>query len=118
MLEILIDTIQLEAGIGSPILEDTRAIDYIEWGWIPQVREFLHHIDGKIVGFGSRPPRFREGDSYIMDSELIHKCTYKERMLIHCCRLHLQVETLSDITNDKGNRICDVWKNNGKPKPS
>jgi hypothetical protein len=118
MLEILINTIQLESGIGSPILEDTRTIDYIEWGWIPQVREFLHHIDGKIVGFGSRPPRFREGDLFIMDSEVINKCTYKERMLIHRCRLHLQVEVLSDITNDRGDRIQDAWKNNSNPKPS
>jgi hypothetical protein len=118
MIAILIDTIQLEAGIGSPILEDTRTLDYLEWGWIPQIREFLHHINGKIVGFGTKPPRHRDGDQYIMDSKILKHCTYKERMLIHRCRLHLQVEVLSDITNDKGDRILEVWKNNNKDKPS
>jgi hypothetical protein len=118
MLAILIDTIQLEAGIGSPILEDTRTLDYLEWGWIPQIREFPNHINGKIIGIGTKPPLFREGDQYIMDLPTLKHCTYRERMLIHRCRLHLQVEVLSDITNDKGDRILDVWKNNSQNKPS
>jgi hypothetical protein len=123
MLEILIDTIQLEAGIGSPILEDTRTLDYLEWGWIPQIREFLHHVDGKIVGIGNTPPRYREGDVYIMDSDIINNCTYKEHMLIHHCRLHLQIlEVLSDITNDKGDQIQNSsppsQQRNGHSKPT
>jgi hypothetical protein len=118
MLEILINTIQLEAGIGSPILEDTRTLNYLEWGWIPQIREFLHHIDGKIVGMGNTPPRFREGNIYIMDSDIINNCTYKECMLIHRCRLHLQIEVISDIKNDIGDQIQNEWKNNNKLKPS
>jgi hypothetical protein len=92
MLAALIDTIQLEAGIENPILEDTRPLDYIEWGWIPQIREFLHHIKGKIQG---------------MDSPFLKSCTYKNRMLIHQCRIFLQVELLSDISNANGDRILE-----------
>lgn len=48
MLRAALDTIQLESGIGKPIMEDTRPLDYIEWGWIPSIRDFLHHIEAKI----------------------------------------------------------------------
>jgi hypothetical protein len=83
MLQALLETIQLEAGIGKPILEDTRPLDYIEWGWIPQIREFLNHIDGKIVGATKDPQTYREHDQYIMDSKVLQTMTYKERMLLH-----------------------------------
>jgi hypothetical protein len=118
MLAALIDTIQLEAGIENPILEDTRPLDYIEWGWIPQIREFLHHIKGKIQGINATLPGVREGDRYIMDSPFLKSCTYKNRMLIHRCRIFLQVELLSDISNANGDRILEQWKNNKPNKPS
>jgi hypothetical protein len=37
LLRATAETIQLESGIGSPIMMDTRALDYIEWGWIPGI---------------------------------------------------------------------------------
>jgi hypothetical protein len=49
LLFILLETIQLEAGIGDPILENCRPLDYIEWGWIPHIRDFLFHINGRII---------------------------------------------------------------------
>jgi hypothetical protein len=55
MKKALLETIQLESGIGSPILEDNRPPDYIEWGWIPQIRDFLQHIEGKIIGATKKP---------------------------------------------------------------
>jgi hypothetical protein len=55
MLLALLDTIQLESGIGQPILENCRALTYIEWGWIPQIRDFLWHINGKIIGATKTP---------------------------------------------------------------
>jgi hypothetical protein len=118
MLRALLETIQLEAGIGSPILEDTRAIDYIEWGWVPQIRDFLNHIDGKITGATPYPKTFRENDRYIMDSELLPTLSYKERMLIHRCRLFLQVELLSDIADAAGVSISDAWLDPNAKKPS
>jgi hypothetical protein len=118
MLRALIDVIQLEAGIGSPILEDTRPLDYIEWGWIPQIREFLHHINGRIVGVNKQPETFREGDQFLMDSPILQQKTYKERMLIHRCRLFLQIELISDITSADGKRILNEWKHHSGDKPS
>jgi hypothetical protein len=63
MLLALLDAIQLESGIGQPILENCKALDYIEWGWIPQIRDFLWHINGRIVGATSTPATYRINDS-------------------------------------------------------
>jgi hypothetical protein len=60
MLKAVLETIQLESGIGSPILEDTRPLDYLEWGWIPQIQDFLHHIDGQILGATETPLTYIE----------------------------------------------------------
>jgi hypothetical protein len=118
MLQAVLDTIQLELGLGAPILKETRSLDYIEWGWIPQIQEFLHHINGKISGATEQPKQFREHDEYIMDHHTLNEKTYKERMLIHRCRLYLQVETLSNITNTLGTRIIEAWMDPDQPKLS
>jgi hypothetical protein len=147
MLKALIDVIQLESGLGSPILEDThlldylewgwllkvreflhhiqgkiledtRLIDYLEWGWLPKVREFLHHIQGKILRVNKRPGTFQEGDQFIMEAPILQTRTYKECMLIHCCCLYLKVELLSDITGVNGKQILREWKTDTTDKPS
>jgi hypothetical protein len=52
MLLADLDTIQLESGIGDPILENTRSLDYIEWGWIPIIlRIMILHTSGLILVF-------------------------------------------------------------------
>jgi hypothetical protein len=51
----VLEVIQMESGIGLPILEDCWTLDYIEWGWIPQIRDFLKHIDGKIINATAIP---------------------------------------------------------------
>jgi ribonuclease HI len=118
MLQAALDTIQLESGIGKPILEDTRPLDYIEWGWIPSIRDFLHHIEAKILGATKTPLQFRKNDCYIMDNETLKSLTYKERMLIHRCRIFLQVEVLSDISDAAGESIHEAWLNPNAEKPS
>jgi hypothetical protein len=35
MIQCVLDTIQMELGIGSPILEENRPLNYIEWGGSP-----------------------------------------------------------------------------------
>jgi enamine deaminase RidA (YjgF/YER057c/UK114 family) len=118
MLKATLDAIQLESGIGKPIMEDTRPLDYIEWGWIPSIRDFLHHIEAKITGVTQNPPLFRKNDCYIMDSKLLGSLTHKERMLIHRCRLFLQVEVLSDISDAAGITIHEAWLHPTREKPS
>lgn len=118
MLRAELETIQMESGIGLAVLEETRSIDYIEWGWIPQIREFLQHINGKITNATPTPKAYQIHDRYIMDSETLHTLSYKERMLIHRCRLYLQVEVLSDISDAAGEHILQPWFGPDEQKPS
>jgi hypothetical protein len=71
MIHILLETIQMEAGLQKPIMEDTRPLSYIEWGWIPSIRDFLHHIDSKITNTSLPAQIYRENDSYLMDQPFL-----------------------------------------------
>jgi hypothetical protein len=42
------NAMQMEAGIGNPIMENCCQLDYIEWGWIQLIRDYLQHINGHI----------------------------------------------------------------------
>jgi hypothetical protein len=99
-------------------MEDNRPLIYIEWGWIPSIRDFLFHINAKINNATSPPPTFRQNDSYIMDAPLLSKLTRKEQILLNRCRLHLQVECVSDIANAEGTAIVEAWFHGRGKKPS
>jgi hypothetical protein len=118
MLDILLEVIQMEAGIQQPILEDTRPLQYIEWGWIPSIRDFLYHMDAQITNATSGLPLYRVNDSLIMDSTTIKELSRKEQILVNRCRLFLQIENLSDITNAEGKQILSQYINNHPTKPS
>jgi hypothetical protein len=83
LLQCALETIQTEAGIGSPILEDNWPLIYIEWGWIPSIREFLQHINARITNKTAIPLRYRQYDSYTMDAEILLTLTRKEQILIN-----------------------------------
>jgi hypothetical protein len=83
MIAAVLDTIQMESGIGKPILEDCRPLDYIKWGWIPQIRDFLYHINGKIATTQQRPKTYREHDTYLMDSEYLSSVIQCDQIYIH-----------------------------------
>jgi hypothetical protein len=119
LLRHLLEVIQQEAGIGAPILEDTRPLQYIEWGWIPSIRDFLNHIDGRITNANMGLDKYRTNDSLIMDSPTLHRnMNRKEQILINQCRLLLQVECMSDIASSDGRTINEAWYNNTSTKPS
>jgi hypothetical protein len=109
LMQCLLDVIQLEAGIGKPVLEDNRPLDYIEWGWIPSIRDFLFHIKAKIMNASRTPTTYRQGDSYIMDSPELNALSRKERILINRCRIFQQVECVSDIATADGLAINREW---------
>jgi hypothetical protein len=118
MLLCTLDAIQMEAGIGRPILEDNRPLEYIEWGWIPSIRDFLLHINASIINATPKPTIFRQHDQYIMDAEILPKLSRKEQILINRCRLFLQIECISDISNAEGTKILPEWLDGNQPKDS
>jgi hypothetical protein len=83
MIAAVLDTIQMEAGIGRHILDDCQPNDYIKWGWIPQIRDFLHHINGRIVMENTRPKTYQEHDTYLMDSDYLQQITQREQKYIN-----------------------------------
>jgi hypothetical protein len=109
LLRSVLDVIQLEAGIGKPILEDNRPLIYIEWGWIPSIQDFLYHIQASITNASTTPEVYREGDTYIMDNSLLRTLSRKEQILINRCRIFQQVECVSDIATADGTAICQEW---------
>jgi hypothetical protein len=118
LLRIILETIQLEAGIQQPILEENRPLQYIEWGWIPSIRDFLHHINAKIRNATKGLDTYRENDVLIMDYVSQITASYKDQMLINRCRIRLQVECLSDITNSAGTHVDKAWYDDNSVKPS
>jgi hypothetical protein len=118
MLISLMDAIQLEAGIGKPIMEDCRSLDYIEWGWIPSIRDYLQHINGQIMLGRRKEPTYRDHDTYLMDSLYLREITQRERIYINRCRIYQQVALLSDIATVAGLQINKAWFYPTTEKPS
>jgi hypothetical protein len=118
MLLILLEMIQLEAGIQKPIMEETRPLIYIEWGWIISIRDFLHHINAFIVNTTKPAMMYHVNDSYLMDRPHLQTLSRKEQILINQCHLFLQVECISDITDATGTYIQEQWYGPAKGKTS
>jgi hypothetical protein len=51
-----------------------------------------------------------------MDAEIIPWLSRKEQILINRCRLFLQVECVSNISNAEGTKICQEWLHGNLPK--
>jgi hypothetical protein len=118
ILRILLDVIQQEAGIQAPILEENRPLHYIEWGWIPSIRDFLLHINAKIMNATTGLATYRINDSMIRDAPELRQTSRKEQILINRCRIYLQVESISDIASSDGKFIHEAWLNGKSKKPS
>jgi hypothetical protein len=84
----------------------------------PTHKGFLHHIEGKNVGATPQPKVYWENNIYLMDSSHLKEFSLREKIYIHRCRIHLQVETLSDISTASGMHIHKAWIFNHKEKPS
>jgi hypothetical protein len=118
LIRIALKTVQLEAGIQNPILLDNKPLPYIEWGWIPCIRDFLSHINAGISN--STKPReiYQQNDEYLMDLPIIKTLSIKEQILINQCQLYLQIECLLDITDSSGHYILKSWMNKSNVKNS
>jgi hypothetical protein len=109
---------QQEAGIQAPILEENRPLHYVEWGWIPSIRDFLLHINAKIMNATTGLETYRINDSMIMDAPELRQMSRKEQILINQCRIYLQVESISDIASSDGRVIHEAWLDGKSKKPS
>jgi hypothetical protein len=92
--------VQYQSGLDTPILEDLHTpLPYFEARWIPSLRSFLAHIDAKLVLDKTYiAPIQREHDEYLM-RRIIDTGIFcaSDLHIINCCRLYLDVITVSDL---------------------
>jgi endonuclease/exonuclease/phosphatase family metal-dependent hydrolase len=106
---IVIDRFQYNAGVGFPILEETRVpLPHLEGVWITTVREYLADINGSLqIAQTTVQPLQRHGDRYIMEVILESKLFQpREIKFLNYCRLYLQILSLSDMYNAQGNAVA------------
>jgi hypothetical protein len=87
ILQLTIQTIQLEAGISKSTFEDTTPLAYVPWSWLMSIRDFLHHLNAEIRGIPiTTTPHYRENDQHIMEAASgTNRFTNKELQQIQSC---------------------------------
>jgi len=86
----LIDTYQLYAGIGRPVLEDTQPLPWCPLGWLSSICQFLYSINSQIkLDHPWLSPSCQAHDCHIMDDviSLSPKATvyYQQCLSISVC---------------------------------
>ena len=112
-----LDNIQLASGFVSPILEETNPkLDYIDNGWILDLRERLSKIGATMWTEESWQPKLqRDGDCSLMETFLCARTTRRERKLLRMALHWMRVITLADLadatgTHIPGERISGNWR--------
>jgi len=119
LMETTIKAYQIQAGIPSPILEDTAPLPWMPNRWINNLQEFLHSINSSIQE--KNPwmiPTLQTHDQHLMQTFLQANITKKDLHTLNNCRLYLQVTTLAKITDHKGIKILKEVLHSGKRIPS
>ena len=99
---------QYALGISTSFLLDVHnPLPHMEVKWLASLRQYLHHINGRIEVDNDYVPRTeRLHDVHLMDSILrSEQFTAPELRLLNYCRMYLQVITLSDITLANGSSL-------------
>ena len=126
-----LDNVQLASGFVTPILEKTDTeMDYIDNGWIVDLRERLNEIGGKLwVEDAWQPQLQREGDFSLMERFLSVKTTPGQRNQLRMVLHWLRVITIADLADPTGryvpgDRLTGEWQAHSplewpkQPKPS
>lgn len=102
---------QLHIGLGSSCFEMLENIPYVD-NWFFGIRDFLQKINGKLLICDMYIPKLeRINDQFIMRAVLDLSPSLSANQLRHIdnWRFYFQVQTLSDLTNAKGDSILDVY---------
>ena len=108
LLQILTETVQLSAGLCTPVLE-TR----IKWQcwtektWLSNLKQGLDQINGKLITTFSKMNKQRPHDRAIMKVLSTWNISKKDMEAINRCRIYLQVLFISDISDYHGKFIIE-----------
>lgn len=108
LLRIAVGWFQVQVGTSFSILERVHPpLPHLESKWLASLRDFLASIDASLqLDNPGIPPLQRCHDTYIMDGILSSgKFTAAEIRRLNYCRLYLQAQTLSDLTNITGDAL-------------
>ena len=110
MIRINLDTVQLKAGISTPVLEYDKELPGVGKNWIKTLHDRLAQNNMKMIVWGVWvPSKQRTNDKIIMD-EIIPHHTDREIKMIQQCRIYLKAVTLADITDESGQMITEnAW---------
>ena len=137
MMRIELQWCQVQAGISTNLLEEPSiAVEYIETCWIMNLRNFLDtygmHVN---ITCPDIPKIACENDEFLMDVFRLRGDNYGPELMtqLNACRMYLQVQRVSDITDARGTTIrkeilegaeCDHfsstsrWPRQGRPPKS
>lgn len=111
--QILIDVdwAQLEAGTSYGIFTSDRAsLPHLNLGWTTCIRDYLAFCKMSLSIHSLRLPKLRRGDDSIIMDEALRVLSAHRIRAVNRCRLHLQVETVTDICDLGGNRVMEwAW---------
>jgi len=117
--ETTLQAYQIQAGIPEPILEDTRALPWMNACWITTLRQFLHSIQGTIhLNNPWTIPKICHHDHHLMEDFINAQIKAKELQTLNNCQLHLQITTLAEISDHTGNKILQEALLQGNKIPS
>jgi len=105
---ILVNHYQLNTGFQQPVLKNTAPAPWSQAYWMDNLCTFLHHIHGQIILQEPWTPKPQcTNDKFIMDKLLRVKLplTNHKTKILNNVQIHLQANTLSDISNHSGMHI-------------
>ncbi|KAI2497423.1 hypothetical protein MHU86_17081 [Fragilaria crotonensis] len=111
---------RLESGITQPILEHPNIhLPYLTPTWITSIRQYLHRHNLTITLTDTYDIK-RNGtdDLVIMTAEHLQRYSPSQQRDINLVRLHLQVQSLSDITDPTRPNAILLHMLDGKRKPN
>jgi hypothetical protein len=104
----LIESYWISSGKSNPPFIDTSPTPYVQAPWITSIKEFLHQLRCTIhIPILPQLPPLREHDSPIMQQPFTNNYSKSTLEMINACRIHLQVHSMSEITNHQGNMLLD-----------
>ena len=116
LMGTLIEGHTVEVGKSGSIFQQPykKIEQYMTTSWMKHTMEFMDTYKFRIQGHTHKLRTWRENDSMLMDDIERKQGVYisiEEKQAFQRCRLFLQVNTLSDITNGQGTNILEAaWE--------
>jgi hypothetical protein len=105
-LRLHLGWVQLVAGIGEPILEQTESIPHLEGNWIREMRKFMHQINAEVsIEQLWQPHILRENDEFLMVKAMQYTKVRRELKDINRVRIYLQAITVAEISDAVGEKL-------------